>query len=283
MNPNDRCEVARDLMPLSIDGVCSDGSQRFLEEHIAGCAPCQQFFARMKAATLPEISLDPTLEDRALRNGLKVLAKRFRALWITLAALTGAFILLLLVAGINQIILNWQSDIPLDQVSVRIHHTSPIVSITMSGHFLEQDYLGHRLDIQTIGEADDNHTDQPQAVILTYTLRYYPNKAAESALHLPDYRYTTGLTELLELCSDGEKIYLVDGMEGTTTPDGKHLALLDAGLPVSEIRMRAGSDVRTIYTCGDPIATSPQSLDENGLPTSRTMLRKDYDTWLSTR
>lgn len=280
MNQQDRCGVARDLMPLAVDGVCSEGSQRFLEEHIGECGPCRDMFTQMRAGDLPEMTVESAGDAQALSRGLRWLGRRFRALWIALAALAGAFVLLLIAAGINQIVWNWQSDIPLDQVSVRIHHTSPIVSITMSGQFLAQDYLGHQLDIQTIDDTADNQTGQPQSVILTYTLRYYPRKAAESARLLPDYRYTSGLTELLELCSDGERIYLVGGMEGTTPPDGKHLILLDTGLPVSEIRVKAGRDMRTIYTSGDPIDTTPQALDENGLPTSRTMLRKDYEAWL---
>ena len=46
MNQNN-CEIARDLMPLSIDGVCSEGSQRFLDTHVAECKPCQDYFAGM--------------------------------------------------------------------------------------------------------------------------------------------------------------------------------------------------------------------------------------------
>ena len=39
----------------------------------------------------------------ALRQSLRYLGKRFRALWIALAALSGAFVLMLLAACVNQI------------------------------------------------------------------------------------------------------------------------------------------------------------------------------------
>jgi len=36
------CEVIRDLLPLYHDGVCSDGSKLFVEEHLRGCSACQK-------------------------------------------------------------------------------------------------------------------------------------------------------------------------------------------------------------------------------------------------
>lgn len=280
MNRND-CDIARDLMPLSVDGVCSEGSQRFLDEHLTQCLPCQRMYERMKATPVAVVAAAPSQEEQALRQGLRYLGRRFRALWITLAALACAFVLLLVAAGVNQIAWNWVTDIPLDQYSTHIQCASPYVSLTMSANFLAQDYVGHRLDIRAADETGDNHTGQPNAVILIYTLEYYPQQAKNSAQHLPGHTFTTGLTEY-ELCHDGSHLYMVDGMEGVIPDDGKHLLILDAGSPVSEIRVRAGNEEKTIYTWGDELNLYPEALSENGLPTSRIMLRKDYEAWLST-
>ncbi|MBQ2954800.1 MAG: zf-HC2 domain-containing protein [Clostridia bacterium] len=280
MNHHD-CDIARDLMPLAIDEVCSEGSQRFLDNHLQECPPCQRMYERMKATPMPVMNPLPAQEDQALHQSLQHLGKRFRALWIALAVLAGAFLLLLVVAGVNQITWNWVTDIPLDQYSTRVQCASPFVSLTMSANFLAQDYVGHSLDILVADESDVNHTGQSNAVILIYTLEYYPRQAKNSAIHLPDYTFTTGLTEN-ELCHDGSHIYLVDGMEGVIPSDGMQLMLLDIGSPVSEIRVRAGNKEATIYTWGDPLNVYPESLCENGLPASRVMLREDYETWLST-
>lgn len=281
MNQQNQCDIARDLMPLSIDGVCSEGSQRFLDAHITVCEPCRDIFGKMKAGNLPQMEVEPAKEAQALKQGLRWLGRRFRALWIALAGISAAFVLLLVVAGVNQVAWNWITDIPLDQYSTRIHSASPYVSITMSANFLAQDYVGHSLDIRSADEMGVNRTGQPNAVILTYTLEYYPRQAKNSASHLPDYTFTTGLTSY-ELCHDGSYIYMVDGMEGVTPSDGKHLMLLDTGSPVSEIRVRAGSEEKTIYAWGDELNLYPKALSENGLPTSRIMLRKDYEAWLNT-
>lgn len=44
------CEVARDLMPLEIDGVCSEESKRLVREHMDVCQPCKDVYAGMTKA-----------------------------------------------------------------------------------------------------------------------------------------------------------------------------------------------------------------------------------------
>ena len=36
------CEMARDLMPLCVDGVASEGSQEFVAAHAASCRECAE-------------------------------------------------------------------------------------------------------------------------------------------------------------------------------------------------------------------------------------------------
>ena len=36
------CSVIQDLLPLYIDGVCSEESRKVIDEHLAGCAACRQ-------------------------------------------------------------------------------------------------------------------------------------------------------------------------------------------------------------------------------------------------
>lgn len=95
MNQNERCDIARDLMPLSVDGVCSESSQRFLDEHVAQCPPCQRLYTRMKAG-MPALQPEAAHEEQALKQGLKWIGRRFRGLWIALTVLLCAFLLLLI-------------------------------------------------------------------------------------------------------------------------------------------------------------------------------------------
>ena len=300
MNRND-CEIARDLMPLSVDGVCSESSQRFLDDHTANCQPCRDYLSGMKAALQMPVKADPTEEAQALKKGMRYLGKRFKALWIALIALVCAFVVLLAIGGVQQMRWNWTADLPLDMYTATINGTNPYVSIIASFPFLEQHFNGQRFDLQPATDHN-NHTGQPDAVILTYTLNYFPYQAQDwinrdptPSSTLPvtafkvsgqvthpvsptesSYRYTTGLNSF-DLCHDGYSIYLIDGMDAVTLADNSHLLLLDTGLPVSEIRVQCNDDVRVIYTWGDSFHLSTPEVHANGIPASKIMLRKDYE------
>ena len=46
------CSVIQDLIPLYLDGVCSEDSRENVEEHIAGCDVCRRLCDSMRADTL---------------------------------------------------------------------------------------------------------------------------------------------------------------------------------------------------------------------------------------
>ncbi len=43
-----KCNVAKDLMPLCIDGVASEESQQYVDDHIAECTECADVYDEMK-------------------------------------------------------------------------------------------------------------------------------------------------------------------------------------------------------------------------------------------
>ena len=44
------CEVARDLLPLYCDDVCSQESRILIEEHLKNCSDCDALLKKMKMA-----------------------------------------------------------------------------------------------------------------------------------------------------------------------------------------------------------------------------------------
>ncbi len=316
MKPNEQCDIARDLMPLSIDGVCSEGSQRFLETHLSECPPCRTLFDRMKEGNLPNMKVEPVQEAQALKQGLRWVGRRFKALWLTLAAVACAFVLLLVAAGVNQIVRNWVSNAPLDAYSLRLYSNDAKASVDLSATFYGQVYHDYQCDQKIVGKTDENHTDAKEAVILTYSVSYFPNQAKEFAMDearsadvqpfmtagVPTIAPTSSPTSALtkdaqhsfstantdyhfyfsldreKLCVDNGKLYLLEGMEGIQTTAGRTLLLLKPGLPVSEIRVTDGKETRTLYTWGDEIPNHTADLvDENGLPRSGYISPSDYE------
>ncbi len=316
MKPNSQCDIARDLMPLSIDGVCSEGSQRFLETHLSECPPCRTLFDRMKGGNLPNMKVEPVQEAQALKQGLRWLGRRFKALWLTLAALACAFVLLLVAAGVNQIVRNWVSTAPLSTYYLKLFSNDAKASVDLSATFYGQAYHDYQCEQKIVGKTDENHTDAKEAVILTYSVSYFPNQAKEFAKDearsadvqpfmtvglstiAPTSSPTSALTKDAQLsfstadtdyhfyfsldrdklCVDNGKLYLLEGMEGIQTTVGRTLMLLKPGLPVSEIRVTDGKETRTLYTWGDEITNANADwIDENGLPQSGFISPSDYE------
>lgn len=311
MNQNN-CEIARDLMPLSIDGVCSEGSQRFLDTHVAECKPCQDYFAGMKTGML-NIQMEPTQESKSLKKSLRHMGKRFKALWITLAALVCAFALLLVAAGVNQMLMNHTEAAPLDMYNINLFRNDALVSTALSGSFYEQVYDGYHRDEYYMTLTDTNK----DAVILTYYVHWYPyqhkqiSKAMDTAVFpdpaptsfkpmgvdaplvedvavltgttgwMSDYRFTTGL-EFDALCMDNGQLYMIDGWDSVQTTTGRTLVIPQPGTPVYEVRISDGKETRTIYAAwrGDEITNvSADKFDKNGLPMSGVISPGDLEKY----
>ncbi len=61
------CDVVRDLLPLYVDGLCSDESRALVEEHVRTCPACAKTLARLR---------DSACEDSLRQETANVLAPR---------------------------------------------------------------------------------------------------------------------------------------------------------------------------------------------------------------
>ena len=91
------CNVARDLMPLMLDGAASGESQKLLNEHLEECADCRAYYGGMKAA-LPVAREASEQEQRQFDAAARKLRKKRRLrLWQRL--LIGFLVGVLVMAG----------------------------------------------------------------------------------------------------------------------------------------------------------------------------------------
>lgn len=93
-----KCGVARDLMPLCIDGVASEDSQNLVAEHVKACRECELIYGEMHAA-LPQVNAER--ENAALEKAAKTMHTRrmIRALWAVIMGMSALMIALLANAG----------------------------------------------------------------------------------------------------------------------------------------------------------------------------------------
>lgn len=309
MNQNN-CEIARDLMPLSVDGVCSEGSQRFLDKHVEECQPCRDYYSGMKAGTLINMQVEPIQEAQALKQGLRWLGKRYKALWIAIAALACAFVLVLTAAGVQQTLRSYTNNAPIDMYHISIYSNDALVSMGVSGSFFSQVYNGFSRD-EEYTTLDDTGKE---AVILTYSVQWFPyqhkeiadsliqNSSATAAPTLvpfkskstettdsvkellnpkwnSDYRFTKML-ETQQLCMDNGMLYMLAGWDSVVSTTGRTLLVAQPGTPVAEIRVSDGKESRTIYTRGDEIPNYTADMrDESGLPQSGCLSPSDLEKY----
>ncbi|MCR5229370.1 MAG: zf-HC2 domain-containing protein [Solobacterium sp.] len=66
------CEIIRDLLPLYAEGMTSEASNEFIEEHLKNCPECTELLKDMREVPQPE----PLKEESELP--LKVLSKTYR-------------------------------------------------------------------------------------------------------------------------------------------------------------------------------------------------------------
>ena len=68
------CELIRDIAPLYRDGALSEGGKKIVEEHLAQCAVCREYYADEDNRTLPALPHDSETQEIALLS--KKLKKR---------------------------------------------------------------------------------------------------------------------------------------------------------------------------------------------------------------
>lgn len=92
------CNVARDLMPLCIDGAASEESQQYVDEHVAECSECSDIYGEMSAA-LPQKRKEK--ETAALEKAARNLRTRrtVRALWAIIISMMALLIVIVANAG----------------------------------------------------------------------------------------------------------------------------------------------------------------------------------------
>ncbi len=93
---NDKCAVARDLMPLCIDGTASEASQRRVKKHVVDCQPCATVYQEMQT----QIDLDMPDQQEAAQFDTAVKKVKHKHAWRKLRnVLLGVLLALVVCAG----------------------------------------------------------------------------------------------------------------------------------------------------------------------------------------
>ncbi|MDF2524262.1 MAG: hypothetical protein K0R31_1903 [Clostridiales bacterium] len=88
------CEIIKDLLPLYLDGVCSNDSKALIEEHFAECDSCKAELQAMKE----DLFMNDKEQNLKDAEAVKNLSKRWKK-GMMKSLLKGVLITLLVIAA----------------------------------------------------------------------------------------------------------------------------------------------------------------------------------------
>lgn len=89
------CEIIKDLLPLYLDGVCSNDSKALIEEHLAECDSCKAELQAMKG----ELFMNDKEQNLKEAEAVKKLSRRWKKGMLK-SLLKGVLITLLVIAAV---------------------------------------------------------------------------------------------------------------------------------------------------------------------------------------
>lgn len=103
------CGIIRDLLPLYIDGVCSEESKKAMEEHLSECSDCKDFYGAMRSAD--KMEADVLGRDREHQKAASFQAVKKKLFRKQILAAASAVFLLAVIAACACTILNGAVEI----------------------------------------------------------------------------------------------------------------------------------------------------------------------------
>ena len=97
MKQNIPCELIRDLLPLYVDGLTSEASNREIKEHLETCGSCRERYERMKRELEGEGIAALAEETREIDYLKKVRRRGLRKMLLTAAGILAAVALAIFV------------------------------------------------------------------------------------------------------------------------------------------------------------------------------------------
>ena len=96
------CEIIQDLLPLYLDGVCSEESKKAIEKHLDECPACKEFYAAMCEADGIEIDTIHTDHERQKAASFQAVKKKLfrKQALVTIAAMVVLALIALAAVGI---------------------------------------------------------------------------------------------------------------------------------------------------------------------------------------
>ena len=246
------CNVARDLMPLVIDGVASEESQQYVDEHIAECTECALTYGAMRVE-LPRASQE---RERAEMEKTAKKLRRKRILRGVVGGMVGIVIFLLCYVSAPKL-QEWYAQQQTVNEQKKLEEK----------YVCENGYLSLEALYYDVSRSAENMHARVQVDILSFPSGNLPFNAEHKAVPVNDNTgicvqyhimyapddpdagaggfYWTGRIE------DGVWLQFADGLR-----DENGMAV---SLPIVRIELHAGDSVVVLWEEGDVLQTPAEA------------------------
>lgn len=247
------CGIARDLLPLYLDGLTSPESAAALEAHLASCPDCRAVRAALETP-LPGAEESPaarSVGDGAGTDGAppqtevaeKVLKRAARRGWrrALIAALTLA---LLIVGGIR--FWDWGMGTPVPQKAIQVHAVCPVrneageITTLMLFYTVDEAYKS-----PTYGSVNDGKLAEVKMTYKPFAFLWWDDNVPVTSTWAANSYLLTLPAE--EVTLNGETIWTLAEHEDDPTPDYANV-LADPELmdPEGELWFNVGAESITL-------------------------------------
>lgn len=232
------CNVARDLMPLVIDGVASEESQQYVDEHIAECTECAVAYGEMRVIL-------PRANEEKERAEMEKAAKKLRRKRIFRVVLAAVLSIAIFIGGTfawNEIEYRLTQDrsqtMTLDEYTARLVQTKAgnvIVCVNLNG----RDDLDSVMKRHVSWSGIKNNTK---------------NVLEIEMLKTPIPQYLSG--------DDANIQKMLRVYFGGSVVDGEWYNVVnESGESWDEVALISGEDRKVIYTKGDSIPYCSEEME----------------------
>ena len=95
------CDMIQDLLPLHLDGACSEESKKAIETHLSECSDCKEFYTAMREADGMEIDTHSAEQERQKAASFQTVKKKLLRKQIITAATFVAILFVIVSATIS--------------------------------------------------------------------------------------------------------------------------------------------------------------------------------------
>lgn len=238
-----KCNVARDLMPLVIDGVASEESQQYVDEHIAECTECALTYGAMRVEL-------PRANQEKERAEMEKAAKKLRRKHI-LRGIVGTVLSVMIVMacyfGIQRG-LNWHAEKQIIERYICENGDLKLEALYYDASQQPGD-LRVQVDIHSFPSGNLVFKPQPDHVVVNdgtgICVRY-------RAVYAPDdERGTTSTHNWSGRVEDGVWMQFADDLRDE---NGRLVSL-----PIVRVELCAGEDSVVLWELGDELQTPEEA------------------------